>query len=82
MTQLRLGMAADADRWIRPLRPDLPGHSSVYQSANRYAHLYWLRDKGIDAWLVHVLFCDDPTYGVRVERSGKWHFWKLKRTWG
>jgi hypothetical protein len=61
-TQRRLGIAIDADRWIRPLRPELPGHSSVYQSANRYAHLYWLREKRIDAWLVHVLFYDDPTY--------------------
>ena len=61
-TQLRLGLAPDADRWIRPLRPEVAGHSSVYQSANRYAHLYWLRDRGIDTWLVHVLFCDDPTY--------------------
>jgi hypothetical protein len=61
-TQRRLGIAIDADRWIRPLRPELPGHSSVYQSANRYAHLYWLHEKGIDAWLVHVLFYDDPTY--------------------
>jgi hypothetical protein len=61
-TQQRLGVPVDADRWIRPLRPDELGHSSVYQSANRYAHLCWLRDTGIDAWLVHVLFYDDPTY--------------------
>jgi hypothetical protein len=45
-----------------PLRPNDPGHSSVYQSANRFAHLLWLRERGIEAWLVHVLFHDDPTY--------------------
>ena len=46
-----------------PLRPDEPGHSSVYQSANRYAHLYWLAGEGIEAWLVHLLFVDVPTFG-------------------
>ncbi len=41
------------------------GHSSLYQSANRYAHLYWLREvAGVDAWLTHLLFVDDPTYGA------------------
>jgi hypothetical protein len=48
---------------MNPLRPDEPGHSSVYQTANRYAHLLWLRDQGVDAWLVHLLVVDDPTYG-------------------
>jgi hypothetical protein len=37
--------------------------SSLYQSANRYAHLFWLREvAGIDAWLAHVLFIDDRTH--------------------
>jgi hypothetical protein len=34
-----------------------------YQTANRLAHLYWLRQvAGIDAWMVHLLVRNDPTY--------------------
>jgi hypothetical protein len=51
-----------------PLRPTERGHSSVYQSANRYAHLCWLRKHGIEAWLVHLLFVEDPTFG-RTSRA-------------
>ena len=64
-TQEWLGLPRDAERWMDPLRSDEPGHSSVYQSANRYAHLYWLRERaGVEAWLCHLLFIDDPTYGA------------------
>jgi hypothetical protein len=64
-TQTWLGVPPRAELWMDPLRPDQPGHSSLYQSANRYAHLYWLRElQGIEAWLVHLLFVDDPTYGT------------------
>lgn len=49
------GHHPDPDRWIGPL----------YQSANRYAHLYWLREVArVDAWLVHVLFLDDMTHNA------------------
>jgi hypothetical protein len=61
-TQSSLGIPEDPERWLDPLRPDEAGHSSVYQSANRYAHLYWLRREGVEAWLVHVLFTEDPTW--------------------
>jgi hypothetical protein len=50
-TQQRIGVTGrtPAD-WCGPL----------YQSANRLAHLYWLRSLGVRAWLVHLLFTDDP----------------------
>lgn len=32
----------------------------LYQTANRLAHLTWLRSLGIRAWLVHLLFVNDP----------------------
>jgi hypothetical protein len=48
---------------MKPLRPHERGHSSVYQSGNRYAHLLWLRDQGIKAWLIHLLVVEDPTFG-------------------
>jgi len=60
---IELGLAEEPERWMDPLRPEEHGHSSVYQSANRYAHLYWLRKLGIEAWLVHLLFVEDPTFG-------------------
>ena len=50
-TQRQLGVPdATVDDWCGPL----------YQSANRLAHLCWLRPLGVRAWLVHLLFVDDP----------------------
>jgi hypothetical protein len=61
-TQRWLGVQARPERWIEPVRRHQPG-SSLYQSANRFAHLYFLRElAGVDAWLVHVLFVDDTTH--------------------
>jgi hypothetical protein len=52
-TQRWLGIEPDPDRWT----------SSLYQSANRYAALCWLREIcGVDAKLVHVLFENDLTF--------------------
>jgi hypothetical protein len=45
-----LGARADSD-WMGP----------AYQTANRLAHLYFLREvAGVRAWLVNVCFVDDP----------------------
>lgn len=61
-TQRWLEIGPDADRWMKPIRPGDPS-SSLYQSANRYAMLYWLRALcGVDARLVHVLFEDDQSF--------------------
>jgi hypothetical protein len=60
-TQEGLGIPVDVDRWLYPLR-STPS-SSLYQSANRLAHLHFLRDiAGVEAWLVHVLFVEDRTH--------------------
>jgi hypothetical protein len=60
-TQEWLGLEADPDRWLKPLRED--ASSSLYQSANRYAHLYWLRELAeTEAWFVHTLFTDDVSF--------------------
>jgi hypothetical protein len=49
-TKLWFGVRAGAD-WMGPL----------YQSANRLAHLYFLRQVlGVPAWLAHVCFVADP----------------------
>lgn len=49
-TQGTLGISFDLAGWTGPL----------YQNANRLAHVYWLRSRGVRAWLVHLLFADDP----------------------
>ncbi len=49
-TKRWLGISDDSD-WLGPL----------YQSANRLAHLYFLREiSGVPAWLVNIYFLDDP----------------------
>jgi len=47
-TKRRLGVNTSKD-WM----------NNYYQSANRYAHLFFLRDLGVHAWLVNVYFLDD-----------------------
>ena len=50
-TQRWLGVDEEPERWM----------GRLYQTANRLAHLYWLREVvGVRAWLVHLLFVDDP----------------------
>ena len=45
-----LGIPLDTNAWT----------GRLYQNANRLAHVYWLRSRGVRAWLVHLLFTDDP----------------------
>jgi hypothetical protein len=33
----------------------------LYQYANRLAHVRFLRERGIEAWLINLCFLDDPT---------------------
>jgi len=49
-TQEALGMQPDPERWL----------GRYYQFANRLAYTVWLRSQGVEAWLVHLLFTDDP----------------------
>jgi hypothetical protein len=61
-TQEWLGLDPDPERWMYQLREDEPS-SSLYQSANRYSHLFFLREvAGVDACLAHVLFLEDHTF--------------------
>ena len=62
-TQGNLGICdRDAASWC-----DTP----LYQSANRLAHLQWLNCRGIDTWLVHVLFTGDDY--VKAATAQDWH---------
>lgn len=49
-TQRRLGLPEDPEPWL----------GRYYQFANRLAHMIWLREQGVPAWLVHLCFVDDP----------------------
>jgi hypothetical protein len=51
-TQLAFGLEPNLEPWLE----------RYYQSANRYAHLHWLRELGVEAWLTHLLFLDDRTH--------------------
>lgn len=42
---------------------------NLYQSANRYAHLYFFRQVvGIEAWLVNTFFLNDPHSRTSIEQ--------------
>ena len=61
-TQSWLDTPVDPDKWMLPLKLNEPS-SSLYQSANRYAHLFFLREVvDVNALLVHVLFENDQTF--------------------
>jgi len=49
-TQATLGLETEPERWL----------GRYYQFANRLARMGWLREHGVDAWLLHLLFVDDP----------------------
>lgn len=49
-TQGVLGVQLDTRTWT----------GALYQNANRLAHVCWLRSRGIRAWLVHLLYTNDP----------------------
>jgi hypothetical protein len=54
---------AETQRWLGIPEAPKAWLESAYQQANRYAHLYWLRERvRVEAWFVHVLFVDDRTY--------------------
>ena len=55
-TQGILGIPLNISAWTGPL----------YQNANRLAHVYWLRSRGVRAWLVHLLFTGDPPHRTTV----------------
>jgi hypothetical protein len=60
-TQEKLGLRVEPSRWLGPLDPTRP-NSSLYQTANRLAHTVWLRNQGVEAFLCHLLFLDDPLH--------------------
>lgn len=70
-TQDWLGLGhLNPEAWMGPLSEDRAA-SSLYQTANRLAHLYWLVEKADQqAWLVHVLVEEDPTF--RATSRGDW----------
>jgi hypothetical protein len=56
-----VGSSVPVTNWLDSM-PDRPT-SSLYQSANRIATLYWLREKAdVPAWLVNLYIVDDSSY--------------------
>lgn len=50
----------DTKRWLN-VPVDRNWKGDLYQYANRLAHVRFLRDLGVDAWLVNLCFVNDPT---------------------
>lgn len=62
-TQGRIGAELEIEPWL----------GSLYQTANRLAHLVWLRDRlDGNAWLVHLFIVDDPTQPALAVGRAEW----------
>lgn len=61
MSRQKIQAAVDATKDWLGVSPDVNWMGRLYQSANRYAILYFLREiAGIQAYLVNVYFIGDP----------------------
>jgi hypothetical protein len=58
----RLNVSDDSD-WME---------CPYYQAANRYAHLYFLREKCVAAWLVNVYFLRDESWKNSPDNRSGW----------
>jgi hypothetical protein len=56
-----LHLPLEVERWLDPLDPVRPS-SSLHQTANRLAYAVWLQSQGIDTWLCHLLYLEDPLH--------------------
>lgn len=59
---------ADTKRWLG-VSADRNWKGDLYQYANRLAHVRFLRDLGVDAWLVNLCFVNDPTKNPTDEHT-------------
>lgn len=50
---------ADTASYMGARKPNAPWVETFYQLANRFAHLFFLRENNVTAWLVLVNFIDD-----------------------
>ena len=71
-SKIRRAIKATQDWLTVPEEKRDSWYAELYQTGNRLAHLYWLRQVAdIDAWLLHLLFVNDPTLGARQRTSKK-----------
>jgi len=65
---------AKTREWIGAEETDHTWTGPLYQTANRFAYLYFLRTcLGIKAWLAHRLFVSDPTHPpTRATTEEQW----------
>jgi hypothetical protein len=52
----------ETQRWLNCRNPKIDWKSGFYQYANRLAHLYFLRERNREAYLVFLYFVGDPTH--------------------
>ena len=62
-SQAKIARAFEAVRIDLGIETTVPWDTVFYQYANRIAHLWWLRQMGVDAKLLFVSFLDDDEMG-------------------
>ena len=63
----------ETKKWLRIPNPDhFDWLKPYYQTANRYAHLCFLRSRGIQAWLANVYFLKDPHFKDSPQKREQW----------
>lgn len=69
-SQEKIERSLQAAHWMLGLGP-LTGEwgDRQYQLTNRLAHLAFLRTRGVRAWLVHLLFTNDPSHELDDQTS-------------
>ncbi len=65
----KIQAALDATKAWLGVSPDVDWTGRLYQSANRYACLYFMREIGVQAFLVNVYFVGDPISPTPLTRE-------------
>ena len=65
-------------------KSDIAWTGCFYQYANRLAHLWWLRERSVDAYLVFVYFLNDTTVTRAPGTQAEWEaaLYVMKRCLG
>ncbi len=71
----------DTKSWLG-VYPGTNWFGPLYQYANRLAHVRFLRERGVDAWLVNLCFVNDVTTTPTTEEAWKSGLARAKRELG
>jgi hypothetical protein len=66
----KIGRAIDKTKAQLGVQPDRDWLNGYYQYANRLAHLTFLRESGVDAWLIFLYFVGDEDMEGPADEAG------------